>query len=88
MSDTTKQTQNLTPEVKIGDFIKAQYKCGLTCGIVIEIKKSIFVIKECQPFYNDYTLTDYLINITKTRIYQIGLNQDEKIIYKFIIKKP
>lgn len=76
----TMTTQNLTSEVQIGDFIQANFKFGVTCGIVIEIKKSIVVIKVCRQFYNEYTLTDCLTNITKTRILQIGLKQGETII--------
>ena len=69
----------MTNEIKIGDFIKGSYKFGCICGIVIEIKKSIVVIKQCNAYYNEYTLTNNLVNVTKSRISKIGLNEGEKI---------
>jgi hypothetical protein len=76
---TTAAITNLN-EIKIGDFIKGSYKFGCICGIVTDIKKSIVVIKECNQLYNEYTLTNNLVNITKSRIYKIGLDAAEKII--------
>ena len=70
----------MTTEIKIGDFIKGKYKFGCICGIVTEVKKSIVVIKECKQYYKEYTLTNDLLNVTKSRIYKIGLNEGEKII--------
>jgi hypothetical protein len=69
----------MTNEIKIGDFIKGEYKFGCICGIVTEIKKSIVVIQQCNPYYNEYTLTTNLVNVTKSRISKIGLNEGEKI---------
>jgi len=69
----------MTNEIKIGDFIKGSYKFGCICGIVTEIKKSIVVIKQCNPYYNEYTLTTNLVNVTKSRISKIGLDEGEKI---------
>jgi len=66
-------------KIKIGDFIKSSYKFGCICGIVVLIKKSIVVIKQCDKYYNEYTLTDNLVNVTKSRIYNIGLDSNEKI---------
>ena len=69
----------MTNEIKIGDFIKGSYKFGCICGVVTEIKKSIAVIKQCNPYYNEYTLTTILVNVTKSRISKIGLDEGEKI---------
>jgi len=69
----------MTNEIKIGDFIKGSYKFGCICGVVTEIKKSIVVIKQCNPYYNEYTLTTILVNVTKSRISKIGLDEGEKI---------
>ena len=68
-----------TQQIKIGDFIKGSYKFGCICGIVTEIKKSIVVVKECNSYYDEYALTDNLVNVTKSRIYKIGLDESEKI---------
>ena len=43
-------------------------------------RKSIDVIKKCQRHYNVYTLTNTFCNVTKSRIYIIGLNQEESIV--------
>ena len=75
----TVKTNKMANEIKIGDFIKGSYKFGCICGVVTEIKKSIVVIKQCTPYYNEYTLTTNLVNVTKSRISNIGLDEDEKI---------
>ena len=67
-------------EIKIGDFVQGVYKCGCVCGVVVKIKKSVVIIKQCKPHYNEYTKTNFELNLTKSRIYQIGLNENEKII--------
>jgi hypothetical protein len=67
-------------KLKVGDFIKGSYKFGCVCGVVSKIKKSIVVIKICKPYYNEYTLTEHLLNVTKDRIHTVGLNENEKII--------
>lgn len=69
----------MTNEIKIGDFIKGAYKFGCIQGIVTEVKKSIVVIKRCNPYYNEYTLTETLVNVTKSRITEIGLKENETI---------
>jgi len=66
--------------IKVGDFIKGSYKWGCICGVVTEIKKSKVVIKECNQYYNVYTLTDLFVNVTKSRISIVGLGPDEVII--------
>lgn len=81
MTTTTQNNNNLITEIKIGDFITGKYKYGIICGIVTKIKKSMVVIQKCNPFYNEYTLTNNLVNVTKSKIYQIGLDENEKIIY-------
>lgn len=67
--------QNLKP----GDFVKAQYKYGCICGLVIKVLKNVVIVKECEPCYNDYIITEKVTNITKSRIYQVGLNDGEII---------
>ena len=72
--------KNMTNSIKVGDFIRGSYKYGCICGVVAEVKKSIVVIKKCQRHYNVYTLTNTFCNVTKSRIYIIGLNQEESIV--------
>jgi uncharacterized ion transporter superfamily protein YfcC len=69
-----------TKEIKIGDFIKSSFKYLPVCGIVTGIKKSIIIIKKCHPHYEEYKITDTLLNITKSKIYQVGLLDNERII--------
>ena len=68
-----------TNKIEIGDFIKGSYKFGCVCGIVTEVHKSIVIIKKCDAYYNEYTITDKMVNVTKSRINQVGLSQGEKI---------
>jgi hypothetical protein len=68
-----------TNEIKIGDFIQGSYRYGCICGVVCEIKKSIVVIKQCTQFYEIFTLTNNLVNVTKKRINKIGLDESQKI---------
>ena len=67
--------------IKIGDFIKGVYKYGCVSGVVVEVKKSIVVVKKCNAIVNNntYTLTENLCNVTKSRIYEIGLDENELI---------
>lgn len=67
-------------QIKIGDFIQGSYKYGCICGIVVDIKKSIVIINECKPYYNEYTVINNLVNVTKSRIRKVGLDEGEKII--------
>jgi len=66
-------------EIKIGDFIKGHYKFGCIQGIVVNLKKSVVIIKQCNGYYNEYTVTDRLVNVTKSRITEIGLKENEII---------
>jgi hypothetical protein len=66
-------------EIKIGDFIKGQYQYGCVSGIVVKVKKMVVVIKRCTERYNEYTITDNMVNVTKRRIYEIGLQKNETI---------
>lgn len=66
-------------DIKIGDFIKGSYKFGCICGVVIDVKKSIVIIKKCNQNYSEYTLTEKLVNITKSRITEVGLKENEKL---------
>ena len=75
------KTQQLTPtEIKIGDFIKGSYKFGCIYGVVTKVNKTKIVIMECRQWYNEYTMTNILVNVTKSRISSIGLSENEKII--------
>jgi hypothetical protein len=66
-------------KIKIGDFIKGAYKFGRIHGIVTEVKKNTVVIKMCNQYYNEYTLIEKLVNVTKSRITEIGLKENEII---------
>lgn len=66
-----------TQEIKIGNFVKGKYKYGCICGIVVKINKSTVVIQEYQGYYNTYTKTEKLVNLTKSRIYRMGLETNE-----------
>lgn len=74
------QNELNTENLKVGDFIKAGFKCGIRYGIVEKIRKDIVVIRNCTPYYHQYTLTNQLVNITKKRIWGIGLNENEIIL--------
>ncbi|CAB4137425.1 hypothetical protein UFOVP324_35 [uncultured Caudovirales phage] len=67
--------------IKIGDFISGSYKYGCVSGVVVDIKKSIVVIRKANGVRvnNVYTLTDNFVNVTKSRIYKIGLEDYESI---------
>jgi hypothetical protein len=74
-------------EIKLGEFIKANYKRYPIFGIVVEIKKDILIINFCTPIYNeeknsysDYRIEKNLVNISKKNIIQIGLNENETIL--------
>ena len=69
----------MTSQIKVGDFIKGSYKFGVVSGIVTKIQKSIVVIKKLNPHYTEYNKTDELVNITKTRIFRVGLEEGESI---------
>ncbi len=66
-------------EIKIGDFVKGSYKFGCIFGVVVDVKKSIVIIKKCNQHYNEYTLTEKLVNVTKSRITEVGLNENETL---------
>jgi len=66
-------------DIKIGDFVKGSYKFGCICGVVVDAKKSIVIIKKCNQNYNEYTLTEKLVNVTKSRITEVGLNENETL---------
>jgi hypothetical protein len=68
-------SQELTQlEIKVGDFISAQYACGCVSGIVTKVNKSKVIINQWIGQYNGYTSTEKYFNITKSRIYRVGLN--------------
>lgn len=67
-------------EIKIGDFIKGSYKFGCIYGIVTKVNKTKIIIMEYRQWYNEYTMTNILVNVTKSRISSIGLSENEKII--------
>ena len=67
-------------EIKVGDFIRGQYRYGCIQGIVQKVLKDKVVIKRCNQWYNKFTLTSELVNVTKSRISQVGLNNDEVLV--------
>lgn len=69
-----------TNEIKRGDFIMGQYAFGCICGVVEEIKSKMVIINKCEQCYNEFTLTDTKVNVTKSRINQIGLDENQRII--------
>jgi len=71
--------RTMTNEIKVGDFIKGSYKFGCIAGIVVKLKKSTVVIKKCNQYYNEYTTIESLANVTRSRITQIGLKENETI---------
>lgn len=66
--------QSMQNEIKLGDFISAQYANGCISGIVTKINKSKVIIKRYIGQYNGYVATETFFNITKSRIYRIGLD--------------
>jgi hypothetical protein len=68
-----------TQEIKKGDFIKGQYAFGCINGIVTKVNKNNVVINRHLNLYNEFTPTNELVNVTKSRIYQVGLNTGETI---------
>ena len=67
-------------EILEGAFIKAKYKYGQISGIVTKVKKDVVVIKVCSQWYKDYTLTERVQNVTKSRVHQVGLGEDESVL--------
>ena len=61
-------------EIKVGDFISAQYANGCVNGIVTKVYKSKVIINQYIGQYNGYTSTEKFVNITKSRIYRVGLD--------------
>ena len=80
MTTTMKNTTLSPAEIKIGDFIKGHYKFGCIYGVVTKVNKTKIVIMECRQWYDEYTMTNILVNVTKSRISSIGLSKNEKII--------
>ena len=66
--------QELQNRIKVGYFISAQYACGCVDGIVTKVYKSKVVINQYIGQYNGYTSTEKYFNITKSRIFRVGLN--------------
>jgi hypothetical protein len=66
--------QELQNRIKVGDFISAQYACQCVSGIVTKVYKSKVIVNQYIGQYNGYTSTEKYFNITKSRIYRIGLN--------------
>lgn len=61
-------------EIKVGDFISAQYATECVSGIVTKVNKSKVIIKLYICQYNGYTSTEDFLNITKSRIFRVGLD--------------
>lgn len=66
--------------LNVGEFVRGQYAYTNISGIVVKINKSSVVIKKYNQNYNEFTSTNELINLTKKRIYQVGLINSEKLI--------
>jgi hypothetical protein len=66
--------QELQNEIKVGDFISAHYANGCVSGIVTKVNKSKVIIKRYIGQYNGYIATENFFNITRSRIYKVGLD--------------
>jgi len=64
-------------EIKIGDYIKASYKYSCVSGIITKINKNTVIISQCKVRYNEITKTNNPMSITKSRIYNIGLEEND-----------
>lgn len=68
-----------TDTLKVGDFIIGSYKRHHRWGVIIEIKKDIVVIKNCNGSFGKFIITDYVNNIKINTIKRIGLLENETI---------
>jgi hypothetical protein len=66
--------------LNVGEFVRGLYAYTHISGIVVKTNKSSVVIKKYNQNYNEFTSTNELINLTKKRIYQVGLINSEKLI--------
>jgi hypothetical protein len=66
--------------IKVGDFVKSGYKFGNVSGFVLKIGKSKARIQACVGTYGDYIKTSKIVSVTISRIYQIGLLDNERIL--------
>jgi hypothetical protein len=66
--------QELQNQIKVGDFISAQYATECVDGIVTKVLKSKVIINQYIGQYNGYTSTEKFLNITKSRIFRVGIN--------------
>jgi hypothetical protein len=75
----------LNENLKVGDYIKSAYKCFCVSGIITKVNKNTVIVNECKSGFthstqNEITKTNNSINITKSRIYSIGLTDKEFFI--------
>ncbi len=70
----------MTQEITIGTFVGGKFKYGYVCGMVVSILKNHVVINRYNEYGNEYTQTKVNLNLTKSRISKIGLNENEKLI--------
>lgn len=59
-------------DIKIGDYIRGQYKYGCIHGIVTEIHKKHVVINVYQEWYNERRQTQIHSNVTISRIREVN----------------
>jgi hypothetical protein len=75
----------LNEDLKVGDYINAAYKCYAVSGIITKVNKNTVTVIECRTGYThntqyEITKTNNKINITKSRIFSIGLDDKEFFI--------
>lgn len=80
-------TSEILEDLKIGDVVSAAYGFSPVCGVVTKINKNKVIIKKCfnryvvsTKRYDEVVVTDELVNITKKRIYRIGLEENEYLV--------
>lgn len=75
-----------TQEVKIGNYIKGQYKYGCIQGIVTKVLKNTVTIAECRSHYDTVTVTKVEKSVTRNRISDVYESINDA--YKNIINHP
>ena len=66
--------------LNIGDFVVGLYAYQNISGIIVKVNKSVVVIKKYNQNYDEFTSTNELVNLTKKRIFQVGLANNQKLI--------
>lgn len=68
-----------TENLKVGDFVRGAFRYGTKNGIVLKVNKNTVVVNECRQFYDEFFFINQTVNITKKRIWQIGLQGNQYI---------